>query len=946
MLETRIPQVSSDQRLKTSLSSGSGKAPKSQDSSESIAECTFDSNLSSTDGYNTEEDNGCSQISLSAKSMSSIATTIESVNGTDDFNSIKSTHFVHASSSSSSSSSPSPLHSPVAASISHNINTSESHSHHNSHPNTPPSQGRAGEGTKEASLMSTSALKTTATSPMSPIESVHRHSFTTSESEIDEDDYFDARSPSAASTNIDVNNAINLDNIDYDGNHSSDADVTVRSFGLQPGMTPTVPSYFDNYQGPGVFSKSSSNPRIVSRAPDDADTEDFTDIQTINGNDKFGTDHHVVVLRESSSTGTPSTSPRPISSISSSPSLASQHGDNLHPATSAASGKNSASITEQTGKLNLPLLETRPVNATIDSALSVDQKAFSHLAPLRTSSTHSVSSFGRQPAPTSMKAPHTSVSTQGSAAYRGSISSVQSQHTDPEPRNSISSFHRPSFSFSSRRKTSPALNYQPPPATTSAVSAAELAKIREAIAAQREAKRKRREFLEDEKVLVGTKVAEGHANFVTAYNMLTGIRVAVSRCNAKNDRELNDEDFTAAHKLAFDLSGNELTPSAKYDFKFKDYSPWVFRHLRELFKLDPADYLMSLTSKYIVSELGSPGKSGSFFYFSRDFRFIIKTIHHNEHKMLRKVLKDYYNHVKNNPDTLISQFYGLHRVKLPFGRKIHFIVMNNLFPPHRDIHRTYDLKGSTLGREFIDQSLTGGEIKRSVVYKDINWIHDNEQIKLGPVKRERFLKQLETDVQLLKRLNVMDYSLLIGIHDLRKGNSENIRDNTLSVFEPGGLDSTKVVELRKALEATSPTALKEFDLVLGEYDREGFTFYSDSGGYRATDEDNQPLNEIYYMGVIDYLTPYTFVKKVETFWKGLSHPRSSISAIPAADYGDRFLKFIKSIVRVNGSNSSSPTSQKKLLSDGHTQHSTEPSQAQEDQAANKAEHLPRLVEVE
>src|ERR1700722_7126818 len=90
--------------------------------------------------------------------------------------------------------------------------------------------------------------------------------------------------------------------------------------------------------------------------------------------------------------------------------------------------------------------------------------------------------------------------------------------------------------------------------------------------------------------------------------------------------------------------GNELTPSAKYDFKFKDYAPWVFRALREdAFQLDPADYLVSLTEKYILSELGSPGKSGSFFYFSRDYRFIIKTIHHSEHKFLRKILREYYN---------------------------------------------------------------------------------------------------------------------------------------------------------------------------------------------------------------------------------------------------------------------------------------------------------------
>jgi hypothetical protein len=52
--------------------------------------------------------------------------------------------------------------------------------------------------------------------------------------------------------------------------------------------------------------------------------------------------------------------------------------------------------------------------------------------------------------------------------------------------------------------------------------------------------------------------------------------------------------------------------------------------------------MMSLTNKYILSEIGSPGKSGSFFYYSRDYRFIIKTIHHSEHKFMRKILKNYY----------------------------------------------------------------------------------------------------------------------------------------------------------------------------------------------------------------------------------------------------------------------------------------------------------------
>lgn len=389
---------------------------------------------------------------------------------------------------------------------------------------------------------------------------------------------------------------------------------------------------------------------------------------------------------------------------------------------------------------------------------------------------------------------------------------------------------------------------------------------------KRASKRKRDD--DEDRVVVGTKVDQNHVNWVTAYNMLTGIRFTVSRTNAKIDRDLTDADFDARHKFSFDITGNELTPSAKYDFKFKDYAPWVFRHLRNIFQLDPADYLVSLTSKYILSELGSPGKSGSFFYFSRDYKYIIKTIHHAEHKFLRKVLREYYNHVRSNPNTLLSQFYGLHRVKIPYGRKIHFVVMNNLFPPHRDIHRTFDLKGSTIGRDFKEEDL---EKNPRATLKDLNWLRRNLHLEFGPQKKAAFVKQMERDVALLQRLKIMDYSLLVGIHDLERGNEDNLRDKTLRVFQPGGeraddypvpsmLTRTpskietarKAKELRQLIKTEKPipmdkTLSKMPDEML-DTDKRNVYFYSDDGGFRATHEDNSAGEEIYYLGIIDCLT--------------------------------------------------------------------------------------------
>jgi 1-phosphatidylinositol-4-phosphate 5-kinase len=387
------------------------------------------------------------------------------------------------------------------------------------------------------------------------------------------------------------------------------------------------------------------------------------------------------------------------------------------------------------------------------------------------------------------------------------------------------------------------------------------------------ASKKARVDTDEDRVVVGTKVDEHHVNWVTAYNMLTGIRFTVSRTNAKLDRKLTDADFDAKHKFSFDVTGNELTPSAKYDFKFKDYAPWVFRDLRAKFRLDPAEYLMSLTSKYILSELGSPGKSGSFFYFSRDYKYIIKTIHHGEHKFLRKILKQYYNHVCDNPNTLLSQFYGLHRVKMPYGRKIHFVIMNNLFPPHRDIHRTFDLKGSTIGRDFKEEEL---EKNPRATLKDLNWLRRNLHLEFGPTKKEAFVAQMQRDVALLQKLKIMDYSMLVGIHDLERGNEEQLRDKTLKVFQPGGdnteeqnqptmgalartpskLETAKrAKELREMIKKEKPVPMDQMlDKMPEDGHRKDFYFYADDGGFQATHENDLPGEEIYYLGIIDCLT--------------------------------------------------------------------------------------------
>ena len=81
--------------------------------------------------------------------------------------------------------------------------------------------------------------------------------------------------------------------------------------------------------------------------------------------------------------------------------------------------------------------------------------------------------------------------------------------------------------------------------------------------------------------------------------------------------------------------------------------------------------------------------------------------------------------------------------------------------------------------------------------------------------------------------------------------------------------------MKRAMRASDPKRLAE-TLDLPEVDtgdRQQFIFYQDEGGLQATNEANQPMDALYYLGVIDILTPYSAVKQLEHFWKGLSADR-------------------------------------------------------------------------
>jgi hypothetical protein len=70
--------------------------------------------------------------------------------------------------------------------------------------------------------------------------------------------------------------------------------------------------------------------------------------------------------------------------------------------------------------------------------------------------------------------------------------------------------------------------------------------------------------------------------------------------------------------------------------------------------------------------------------------------------------------------------------------------MGNVLPSNKDVHETYDLKGSTYGRITTDEDLRKNP---HAVLKDLNWVNKKKRLELGPQKVSLFLDQLYKDVQ-------------------------------------------------------------------------------------------------------------------------------------------------------------------------------------------------------
>eukprot|EP00007_Cunea_sp_BSH-02190019_P003227 CAMPEP_0174239654 /NCGR_PEP_ID=MMETSP0417-20130205/15550_1 /TAXON_ID=242541 /ORGANISM="Mayorella sp, Strain BSH-02190019" /LENGTH=804 /DNA_ID=CAMNT_0015318615 /DNA_START=110 /DNA_END=2521 /DNA_ORIENTATION=+ len=219
-------------------------------------------------------------------------------------------------------------------------------------------------------------------------------------------------------------------------------------------------------------------------------------------------------------------------------------------------------------------------------------------------------------------------------------------------------------------------------------------------------------------------------------------------------------------------TGEEIDP--KEYVSMKDYAPEIFRDLRVRAGMSTQDYIESWDfggPHNVPAPAEGAGRSGSLFLKSANKRCMFKTIPPIEVKTLRAMLPRYHAHLMANPSSHLMRFFGLHRFhNRRTGTYVYLCVFTNaLYQPGLPIRETYDLKG---------RPPKPGKLHRNRDVSPSDYVFKDNDLERGfyPKERVHVLHHLHADVEFLRQQGCMDYSLLIGVHQLSDTVPENADD--------------------------------------------------------------------------------------------------------------------------------------------------------------------------
>ncbi|KAI3891838.1 hypothetical protein MKW92_018233 [Papaver armeniacum] len=294
--------------------------------------------------------------------------------------------------------------------------------------------------------------------------------------------------------------------------------------------------------------------------------------------------------------------------------------------------------------------------------------------------------------------------------------------------------------------------------------------------------------------------------------------------------QISGEGSAASKSLHATVSFTDDSPLGKVKYTVTCYYSSGFEALRRMCCPSELDFIRSL------SRCKKWGKSNVFFTKSLDDRLIIKQVTKTEFEYFLQFAPEYFKYLTESIDTrsptCLAKILGIYQVtsKHQNGEKdarMDVLVMENILFG-RNLTRLYDLKGSTQSRYNADAS---GSNK---VLLDLNLI---EAMPTSPIfmgsKAKRLLERaVWNDTSFLASIDVMDYSLLVGVDEEKQELVVGIIDfmrqytwdkhletwwvKTLGILG-GGINSTPTVISPKEYMKRFRKAMSEYFLMVPDY---------------------------------------------------------------------------------------------------------------------------------
>ncbi|VVB10179.1 unnamed protein product [Arabis nemorensis] len=203
----------------------------------------------------------------------------------------------------------------------------------------------------------------------------------------------------------------------------------------------------------------------------------------------------------------------------------------------------------------------------------------------------------------------------------------------------------------------------------------------------------------------------------------------------------NDEQDTSA------LFNVQLIETEAYANEFAD--------LRSFCNLAEISFLNSLKSLDTAWK-AKGGKSGASFAKTRDNRFILKEISAMEYNsFVDNIAPKYFDYIKSTNETCLAKIFGFYEVRDEL-RKQYVLVMENVLYG-KDIEVLYDLKGK------LERNLNLSDATHVRIEEEFMEDVKNEALYISQPSKETLQAAVNRDANFLKEVNIMDYSLLVGV---------------------------------------------------------------------------------------------------------------------------------------------------------------------------------------